>query len=184
MWSQYSVILVLWSQVSVNHCVCNVVNTYFTWSVYFCVHIYHAPPYGPCTPCADNAHMLAQMHVCCLGERILCASIHHAWGICNKNSDLLAIGNCYAISCHAYSRLSGNDYRKSSTSTSRCTILTPWGMVAVTVSNIGQWNLPREFRTCTSKIYEIFFAVTQETTGAEDRTWNRTHKLILSSIRF
>ena len=28
---------------------------------------------------------------------------------------------------------------------------------------------PREFRTRTSKIYEIFFAVTQETTGAEDR---------------
>ncbi len=32
------------------------------------------------------------------------------------------------------------------------------------------WHLsPREFGACTSKIYEIFFAVTRETTGAEDR---------------
>ena len=36
-------------------------------------------------------------------------------------------------------------------------------------SNIGQCTLPREFSACTSNIYEIYFAVTQETTGAEDR---------------
>ena len=42
---------------------------------------------------------------------------------------------------------------------------------------------PREFSTRTSKIYEIFFAVTQETTCAEDHVKQQL-KLILSSIRF
>jgi len=42
---------------------------------------------------------------------------------------------------------------------------------------------PREFSTRTSKIYEIFFAVTCETTGAEDHMKQQI-QLILSSIRF
>jgi len=42
---------------------------------------------------------------------------------------------------------------------------------------------PREFGACTSKIYEIFFAVTCETTGAEDHRKQQI-QLILSSIRF
>ena len=42
---------------------------------------------------------------------------------------------------------------------------------------------PREFGACTSKIYEIFFAVTRETTCAEDHMKQQI-QLILSSIRF
>ena len=37
-------------------------------------------------------------------------------------------------------------------------------------SNIGQCCLAREFSACTSNIYEIYFAVTGETTGTEDHT--------------
>ena len=113
MWSQYSVIIVLWSQVSVNHCVCNVVNTHFTWSVYFCVYIYHATPYGPCLPPDRWAQMSAQASIMCLGDNVLRVIIHHARQSCNKNSDLLAIGNCYAISCHVYSRYLASNMKKA-----------------------------------------------------------------------
>ena len=167
MWSHISVILVLWSQVHVNHHICNVVNTHYSWSVYFCVYIYHAPPYGPCTPPTQTGAYASAMHMCCLGGRILCASIHHAWGICNKNSDLSNVNNCYAISCHVHNGVMGNDYRKGGTSSSRCTIYYPYRVGwLIEPSNIGQCCLPREFSACTSEYLQY------SCSGA----WNDRHR--------
>ena len=55
MWSHISVILVLWSQVRVNHCICNVVNTVFYWSVYLRVYSNALPPCGPRLPLPHSA---------------------------------------------------------------------------------------------------------------------------------
>lgn len=171
MWSHISVILVLWSQVHVNHHICNVVNTHYSWSVYFCVYIYHATPCGPCIPPDRWAQMWAQASIMCLGDSVLCVIIHHARQSCSKNSDLLAIGNCYAISCHRHSIVISISCEKQGTSTSRCTIYYPYRVGwLIEPSNIGQCTLPREFSACTSNIYEIYFAVTGETTGTEDHT--------------
>lgn len=146
MWSHICVILVLWSQVNVNHCICNVVNTHFTWSVYFCVYIYHAPPYGPCTPPDRWAQMSAQASIMCLGDNVLRVIIHHARQSCSKNSDLLNVNNCYAISCRRHSIVISISCEKHSTLTSRCTIYYPYRVGwLVKPSNIGQWNLPRAY---------------------------------------
>ena len=75
----------------------------------------------------------------CLGDSVLCVIIHHARQSCSKNSDLLAIGNCYAISCHRHSIVISISCEKQGTSSSRCTIYYPYRVGwLIKPSNIGQ----------------------------------------------
>ena len=130
--------------------------------------------------------MSAQASIMCLGDNVLRVIIHHARQSCSKNSDLLAIGNCYAISCRRHSIVISISCEKHSTLTSRCTIYYPYRVGwMIEPSNIGQCCLPREFRTCTSKIYVNIFcshAGNGRGRGSHVRTKSQTYTIFYTFL--
>lgn len=86
---------------SVNHCICNVVNTsFFLICVFLCIHI-HAPRHGPCLPTAVTAQLSALCNVMTCGESSSSALVHQHIEDMFSFNDLLVYDNCYGISCHA-----------------------------------------------------------------------------------
>ena len=61
---------------------------HFTWSVYLCVYIYHAPPHGPCTPVCE-AQTWGIWHACAAGVQALCEAMHHVYTKCSVYNGLM-----------------------------------------------------------------------------------------------
>lgn len=80
--------------------VASVVNSQFTWSVYFCVYRYYATPHGSRPPPCICPHLPAHRRICLHYGHICVSSAHDARQNSSISAGFRQCVNCYGISCH------------------------------------------------------------------------------------
>ena len=89
------------NKISVNHYICNVVNSsFFLICVFVYTYITYTPLVAPARP-AFTAQLPALCGVMTHGESSKTETFHQYIEDVNKISDLFVFDNCYGISCHA-----------------------------------------------------------------------------------